>query len=183
VIDIAAPHPALGGRCPALWFPVFIGAADWAPEALIWLTCHERRFITNALEENLKAIILVGVGGFVGSVLRFVAVGWVFRLLDRPAFPFGTLAVNVIGCFVIGWLGGIADQYRWFNQELRLLIFIGVLGGFTTYSAFAYETVTLIQQARPVSALNNAALHLALGLLAVWLGGLVARLTGRLLNF
>ena len=94
----------------------------------------------------MKAIFLVGTGGFVGSVLRYFISGWVFRFLDKPWFPVGTLAVNLLGCFMIGFLGGIAEQRRIFNPEFRLFVFIGVLGGFTTFSAFAYETTSLARR-------------------------------------
>ncbi|HET7008957.1 MAG TPA: CrcB family protein [Candidatus Binatia bacterium] len=70
----------------------------------------------------MKAILLVGTGGFVGSVLRYLISGWVFRILDKPFFPAGTLTVNVIGCLVIGFLGGIAEQRRIFDAEFRLFV-------------------------------------------------------------
>ena len=123
----------------------------------------------------MKAILLVGTGGFVGSVLRYFISGWVFRFLDKPWFPVGTLAVNLLGCFMIGFLGGIAEQRRIFNPEFRLFVFIGVLGGFTTFSAFAYETTSLAREARFEAALVNIALQVVMGLSAVWLGALMAR--------
>ena len=125
----------------------------------------------------MKTILLVGTGGFVGSALRYLISGWVFRLLDRPWFPVGTLAVNIIGCLVIGFLGGIAEQRRIFNPEFRLFVFVGILGGFTTFSAFAYETASLVHDGRGAAALLNIALQVMVGLFAVWLGGLLARFT------
>jgi len=125
----------------------------------------------------MKAILLVGMGGFVGSVLRYVISGWVFRLLDKPWFPMGTLAVNLAGCLAIGFFGGIAEQRRIFDPEIRLFVFVGILGGFTTFSAFAYETASLTQNAHLTAALVNIALQVIVGLSAVWLGGLMARLT------
>ena len=124
----------------------------------------------------MKTILLVGAGGFIGSVLRYWFSAWVFRMLDKPWFPFGTLAVNMLGCLVIGLIGGVADQRRVFDQELRLFVFLGVLGGFTTFSAFAYETTTMLRDARMLGAWLNVGLQVFLGLLAVWLGGLVSRL-------
>ena len=123
----------------------------------------------------MKAILLVGTGGFVGSVLRYLISGWVFRLLDEPWFPAGTLAVNVVGCLAIGFLGGIAEQRRIFDPEFRLFVFVGILGGFTTFSAFAYETSSLVEDGRMAMALLNIALQVMVGLFAVWLGGLLAR--------
>jgi CrcB protein len=123
----------------------------------------------------MKAVLLVGTGGFVGSVLRYLLSGWVFRVLDKPWFPAGTLAVNVFGCLVIGFLGGLAEQKHIFNQEARLFVFIGILGGFTTFSSFGYETATLVHDGRMVGAGLNIGLQVFLGLFAVWLGGFLAR--------
>lgn len=123
----------------------------------------------------MRAILLVGTGGFVGSVLRYLLSGWLFRLLDKPWFPIGTLAVNVLGCLAIGLFGAIAEQRRLFDPELRLFIVVGILGGFTTFSAFAYETTALAQNGRMAGALLNIGLQIILGLLAVWLGGRLAR--------
>ena len=123
----------------------------------------------------MKAIFLVGTGGFIGSVLRYVISGLVFRLLDKPWFPAGTFAVNVLGCLVIGLLGGIAEQRRIFAPEFRLFVFIGILGGFTTFSAFADETASLVHNGHGAAALLNIARQVIVGLFAVWLGGLLAR--------
>jgi CrcB protein len=123
----------------------------------------------------MTAILLVGTGGFLGSILRFWLSGWVFRALGRPWFPVGTLAVNVLGCLLIGFLGGIAEHRRIFSQEIRLFLFIGFLGGFTTYSAFAYETSSLIRDSRMIGAWLNIGLQIVLGLLAVRLGILSSR--------
>jgi CrcB protein len=123
----------------------------------------------------MKAIFLVGTGGFIGSVLRYLISGLVFRVLDKPWFPAGTFAVNVLGCLVIGLLGGIAEQRRIFAPEFRLFVFIGILGGFTTFSAFADETASLVHNGHSAAALLNIALQVIVGLFAVWLGGLLAR--------
>ena len=124
----------------------------------------------------MKAILLVGTGGFIGSVLRYWFSAWVFRMLDKPWFPFGTLAVNMLGCLAIGLLGGVAEDRRLFDQEIRLFVFAGILGGFTTFSAFAYETTTLLRDARMLGAWLNVGLQVFLGVIAVWLGGLLSRL-------
>lgn len=123
----------------------------------------------------MKALLLVGTGGFIGSVLRYLISGLVFRLLDKPWFPVGTLAVNLLGCLAIGLLGGIAEQRRIFTPEFRFFVFVGILGGFTTFSAFAYDTASLIHNGRGAAALLNIALQVIVGLFAVWLGALLAR--------
>ncbi len=89
----------------------------------------------------------VGIGGFIGSLFRFGVSGFVHRLLPFATFPYGTLAVNVSGCLVIGILGGLAESRQVISPELRLFLFLGVLGGFTTFSTFGYETIELLRDA------------------------------------
>jgi len=122
------------------------------------------------------AIVLVGVGGFLGSVLRYLMGGWVHRVLDNPWFPYGTLSVNLIGCLVIGFLGGLTENRQVFAPETRLFLFLGVLGGFTTFSSFAYETSAFLNDGQIVMASLNVGLQVILGLVAVWLGSCLSRL-------
>lgn len=117
----------------------------------------------------------VGLGGFVGSSLRFMVSGWVHRLPGTSTFPFGTLAVNVIGCLVLGFLGGWADHRQLLSPAARLFLMIGVLGGFTTFSTFAFETLTLAHGSETARAFANIALQLLLGLGAAWLGWISSR--------
>ena len=114
--------------------------------------------------------LLVGVGGFVGSILRFGVGGLTSRLLPAATLPYGTLAVNVVGCLAIGILGGVGDARQITATEIRLFLFIGLLGGFTTFSAFGDETLALVRAAEPLRAAFNVSLHVVLGLFAVWLG-------------
>lgn len=124
---------------------------------------------------GLRAVVLVGAGGFVGSAGRYLLSGWVHRLLPYTAFPWGTLAVNVSGCFLIGLFSGLADSRQLWGPELRLFVMLGVLGGFTTFSSFAYETAALARDADLARALANVALQVALGLGAAWLAYAIAR--------
>lgn len=121
-------------------------------------------------------ILLVGAGGFLGSILRYVLSGWTHRILDNPWFPYGTLVVNVTGSLAIGFLAGLADSRSLFSSEARLFVFIGLLGGFTTFSSLAIETFSLARSAQLLAAAMNVTLQLFLGLVAVWLGNLLARL-------
>jgi len=115
-------------------------------------------------------ILLVGTGGFLGSVLRYAVGGLAHRLFPVGFFPVGTLAVNVLGCFALGALAGLAESRSIIGAQTRLFLMIGVLGGFTTFSTFGYETFSLARDAAGLKAMTNIALNVFLGLAAVWLG-------------
>lgn len=123
----------------------------------------------------LQQIIYVGLGGFVGSVLRFLVGGLAQRLAPMGGFPVGTLAVNVLGCLCIGLLGGLADQRQALDAGQRLFLMVGVLGGFTTFSSFALETLGLAQDGALMKAALNCLLQLVAGLAAAVFGYGAAR--------
>lgn len=114
--------------------------------------------------------LYVGIGGFLGSIARYWTSGLVHHLFDKSWFPIGTLVVNVTGCLIIGLLGGFAEKSQIFTPELRLFLFIGFLGGFTTFSTFGFEIITFARDGEVFSALTNLVLHIVLGIGAVWLG-------------
>jgi fluoride exporter len=122
----------------------------------------------------MARIFLAGIGGFAGSALRYVVSGFVQNISGSIRFPFGTLAVNLAGCLVIGFLSQLAETRGLFGGEMRTLIFIGVLGGFTTFSAFGNETINLWRDGQSTLAAANIAAHLVLCLGAVWLSRIVA---------
>lgn len=117
-------------------------------------------------------ILLVGAGGFIGSVLRYLVGGYFQQHIK--SFPLGTLAVNLIGCFVIGMLAQLGESRNIFTNETRLFIFVGILGGFTTFSAFGNETINLMRNDQMMNALFNIGANVILGLFAVWLGRITA---------
>ena len=118
----------------------------------------------------MRELLLVGSGGFIGSVARFLLSGAVTQVTTASRFPFGTLVVNALGCLAIGILSGIAEQTGAFSPNTRLLLFTGVLGGFTTFSAFAYETLFLGREHAWSLALVNVVAQVALGLAALFIG-------------
>ena len=120
-------------------------------------------------------LFLVGIGGFVGSISRYLAGGLVHKLLDQPYFPFGTLTVNVLGCLLIGFLNGIADTRQLFSPEVRMLIFVGFLGGFTTFSTFGYESFGFLRDGQLGYTAANIVLNVVLGLIAVLIGHYLSR--------
>lgn len=123
--------------------------------------------------------MLIGIGGFIGSVLRYLVSGWVQNLSNSFSFPFGTLAVNLLGCFLIGFLSYFAEERGAFTTEARLLIFVGFLGGFTTFSTFGNETVNLFRDSENSWAFLNMAAHVVFGITLVWIGRSVAYLIWR----
>ncbi|TFH00522.1 MAG: fluoride efflux transporter CrcB [Calditrichales bacterium] len=120
-------------------------------------------------------LLLVGSGGFLGSISRYLVSGVLYRMLEKPVFPYGTLAVNIIGCLLIGLLGGLSEQRQILSAEVRLLLMVGFLGGFTTFSTFGYELFIFARDGQILNALMNMALHVILGFVAVWLGFVISR--------
>jgi len=102
-------------------------------------------------------------------VLRYLVSGWVQNRVDHP-FPHGVLLVNLLGCLLIGLLGGLAESRGFPGHAMRLFLLVGMFGGFTTFSAFGYETLELVRSNQLLLACSNVALHIVLGLTAVWLG-------------
>lgn len=114
-------------------------------------------------------LLLVGAGGFVGSVLRYLVSGWVERL-SSGSFPVGTLVVNLSGCLAIGVLAELADVRGVLSPQSRALLMVGFLGGYTTFSAFANESLNLFRDREVVLGLLNVLLSVAFCLIAVWAG-------------
>ncbi len=113
--------------------------------------------------------ILVASGGALGSVLRYALQGLVQRL-SGSSFPAGTLAVNLIGCFIIGLLAAYFRASLPVREEYRIGLMVGVLGGFTTFSAFGLETFLLAVDRQWSFAILNVVASCVLGLAAVWFG-------------
>jgi CrcB protein len=90
-----------------------------------------------------RSLLYVAVGGMIGSVCRFVSVSFIVSLLPFT-FPFGTFLVNVVGCFAMGAAVGLAERYIWIHHDWRMFLTAGFCGGFTTFSAFAFENVELL---------------------------------------
>ena len=117
--------------------------------------------------------LLIAAGGALGSVLRYAVQGWVQRAAN-VSFPVGTLAVNVIGCVLVGFLAAVLTGPVLIREEYRLGLTVGILGGFTTFSAFGLETFILTSHRQIWLAGLNVVLSCGLGFFAVWLGYRVA---------
>jgi CrcB protein len=123
---------------------------------------------------NLFGIILVAVGGAIGSVSRYVLSTLVIRA-SGTLFPAGTFVVNLLGCVTFGVIAGAAEQRLPLTPDLRVFLLVGVLGGFTTFSSYASDSVALMQQGQFLSALVNIVGQVVFGLLGMWAGYAFAR--------
>lgn len=115
-------------------------------------------------------ILLVGAGGFIGSIARYLLGGWVLHHTLAGKFPWSTFVVNVLGCLLIGVLSGMIERLEWFTPQMRLLLLTGLLGGFTTFSAFGLETVFLLRRGEPWIAAAYVLASVLACIFAVWLG-------------
>ena len=119
-------------------------------------------------------LFLAGIGGFIGSSLRYAVSGYVQLWSRSTDFPYGTLAVNLIGCLAIGFLSQLAESRGIFTAETRTLIFIGVLGGFTTFSSYAFESFALLRDGQWIAAAVNIVGQVLAGLVGGWAGYVAA---------
>jgi CrcB protein len=123
---------------------------------------------------SIYSVIFVALGGALGSVFRYLLSTWTQTASKSIDFPYGTLAVNLIGCFVIGFLAQLAETRGVFTSEARAFVFIGILGGFTTFSSFGNDTLNLLRDSETVNALANVGANVIFGLILVWLGRIAA---------
>ena len=120
-------------------------------------------------------IILIGIGGGTGSILRYLTSVYISRNFSSY-FPFGTFAVNVIGCLIIGIAYGLSVRYSAISPSVRLFLTTGFCGGFTTFSAFAYENVKLLEQSNFTGFALYSVASFVLCIAAVFAGLLITKL-------
>ena len=118
----------------------------------------------------MKSIVLVAFGGAIGSVARYLLSAWTLHQTIGWRFPLGTFLVNVIGCLAIGILGGLVVKHDVFPAETRLFLFTGLLGGFTTFSAFGLDTFYLLRRQEVLVAGGYVLASVVAGILVLWLG-------------
>ena len=118
---------------------------------------------------GMTHIFLVAAGGAVGSVLRYLVGLWTLRSFG-PSFPWGTLTVNITGSFLIGVFAEVIARKFGASAEMRVFLITGVLGGYTTFSAFSLDAITLVERGEPVTALIYVASSVVLSALAVFAG-------------
>ncbi|MCB0309697.1 MAG: fluoride efflux transporter CrcB [Bdellovibrionales bacterium] len=118
----------------------------------------------------MNQILFVGLGGFLGSVLRFVSGTLIGRFYGDSLFPLATLMANLLGCFLAGVLMGTIERFPIAPIDMRLFLMTGVLGGFTTFAAFGYESIYLLRRGELLMLASNVLLSVGAGLFLVWFG-------------
>jgi CrcB protein len=124
----------------------------------------------------VKAALAVGLGGLLGSLVRYKLGGLVLHHTAGWRFPLSTFVVNLLGCALVGILAGLAEQRHELSATLRLFLITGFCGGFTTFSAFGFETFYLLRRHELAWACANVVVSVVAGLAAVWVGWRVVQL-------
>jgi len=122
----------------------------------------------------MKEVLIVGLGGFVGSISRYLLQNAVVSRFVT-VLPFGTLAINLIGSLFIGLIFGLADRYQWMTQEWRLFLAIGFCGSFTTFSTFAFDNLQLLRDGNYFQLFWYTSISFIVGIALAWLGYVIAR--------
>jgi len=118
----------------------------------------------------VQQILLVGFGGCLGAIARYKLGGIVLHHTADWRFPLGTFVVNLLGCLLAGIIAGLVERQGWFSPNTRIFLFAGILGGFTTFSAFGVDTVFLLRRGEILVALGYVALSVLGGVVSLWLG-------------
>ena len=121
----------------------------------------------------MQDLLMIGLGGFTGAILRYALNGLVQTSTQNSSFPLGTLVINLLGCIVMGALSQLVESFGLFNANTRSFVFIGLLGAFTTFSTFGNESVNLLREGNHLLSFLNIGLHIFLGIGAIWLGRLL----------
>lgn len=122
----------------------------------------------------LKNLLIVGSGGFIGSIMRYLVQVFVEKG-QASTFPWGTFVANIAGSFIIGIVFALAEKGNLMNAEWRLFFAVGICGGFTTFSSFAYNNLILLKENSIGQLLFNIGGSLFVGILAVYLGIILVR--------
>ena len=122
----------------------------------------------------IRTILLIGLGGGIGSIFRYLTSVFVAKYYANN-FPFATFLTNILGCFFIGIIMGFLAKSQFGSQDLKWFLVTGFCGGYTTFSAFGYENINLMQNGNSVLAFGYIAMSIIIGLFAVWLGLFLTR--------
>ncbi len=119
---------------------------------------------------KITTVLLIGLGGFIGTVLRYLTSVFLIKHSSTSMIPYGTFAVNILGCLIVGIVYGLSEKYQILTTQWRLFFVIGICGGYTTFSAFAYENFAMLQQSNYTGFIVYSISSVVLCLLAVFAG-------------
>jgi len=122
----------------------------------------------------MNNILLIAIGGAIGSVSRYGCQKWIYQLFPHP-FPLGTFVVNILGSLLIGLFFGLSEKGNIMSPEWRIFLTTGLCGGYTTFSTFSFESLSLVKEGNYVYALMYIVLSVMFGLMAVWLGTIIVK--------
>ena len=123
----------------------------------------------------MRILLIIGTGGFIGSVFRYLLSQWMQRIFETT-FPVGTLVVNIAGSFIIGIIYALSEKGGILTPEWRMFLAVGICGGFTTFSSFAYENLNMLNLEQYLYTTIYVGASLIFGLLAVYLGNLIVKI-------
>jgi CrcB protein len=129
----------------------------------------------NKGKKMIRLLLLVGTGGFLGTVARFLTSRY-FAAYFPSSFPYGTFVVNVVGCFLIGLIYGISEKGNFMSTEWRLILTVGFCGGFTTFSAFAAENMAMLRDTEYFNFFLYTGSSIFIGLLATFAGIMITKI-------
>jgi CrcB protein len=124
----------------------------------------------------LKSVMIVGIGGFIGTVGRFL-ISRYFQENVTSVFPWSTFIVNIVGCLLIGIIYGISEKGNFLSPEIRLFLTVGICGGFTTFSSFSNDAFLLVREQDWIRLALYTSLSVFIGLMAVFAGRFIIKLS------
>lgn len=127
------------------------------------------RYLRLNQQGNMRLILLVGLGGFLGSVTRYLTAVYFTKLIPS-LFPYGTFFINISGSFLIGVIYGLSERYNWPTSEWRIFLTTGFCGGYTTFSAFSYENIKLIESGNYLTFITYSSASVIAGIVAAFIG-------------
>lgn len=122
-----------------------------------------------------RIFLLIGIGGFLGSIARYLTASY-FTKFFPSIFPYGTFAINIIGCLIIGIVYGLSERFSWLTPEWRLFLVTGLCGSYTTFSAFAYENIRLLQNGDYLAFASYSAASFVLCLASTFIGLILTKI-------
>ncbi|MCY1226717.1 putative fluoride ion transporter CrcB [compost metagenome] len=132
-------------------------------------SCFFIKFVILNTLKMIKSLLIVGLGGALGSIFRYLTSLAIGKYMPAK-FPLGTFTANILGCFIIGLLFGYFEKNNLVNSDMKLFFATGFCGGYTTFSTFGYENISLFQSNNSLLAFAYIGASLFFGLLAVWFG-------------